>query len=169
MSTVDKNTQEEEKGVTRQPVTWEGREYVHTEKGTDWYWALGLIAVAGSVAALNFHNILFAIFILIAAFVLALFASRKSELVTFSISQRGVRINETLYSFQSLESFGIDDMHQGHIPQLILKQKKHFILNITIPLENANVNEVHDFLHTYLRQEDLRDPFIHKFMEWLGF
>ena len=32
---------------------WEGREYDHNPKSTDWYWALGIIAVAAAVAAIR--------------------------------------------------------------------------------------------------------------------
>lgn len=168
MDETNENTLEE-KGVTRQALSWKGHEYIHFKKTADWYWALGLIAVAGAMAALVFNNVLFAILILILAFVLAIFASRHPEEVSFSITQRGVRIDDALYPFQTLESFGIEEVSTQHIPQLILKSKKNLVPNIVIPLEHVNANEVHDFLHTYLQEEDLKEPLTHKVMEWLGF
>lgn len=159
----------EEKGVARQAISWKGHEYLHFKKTTDWYWALGLIAVAGAMAALVFSNILFAILILVLAFVLAIFAAREPEEVSFTISQRGVRIDDTLHPFQTIEAFGIEEMSPEHIPQLILKSKKHLVPNIVIPLEHVSANEIHDFLHNYLPEEELVEPLTHKVMEWLGF
>jgi|SRR3989339_1605670 len=155
--------------VVKKPIEWKGHEYTHFEKGSDWYWSLGLVAVAGSVAALIFKNVLFAIFILIAAFVLAIFASRKPNEVSFAISQRGLRIDDVLYPFQSLKSFGIEELTPKHIPRLIFKSKKIFALDIIIPLEHVHANEVHDFLINFLPEDEHYEPLVHKVMEWLGF
>ncbi len=166
---TENNEQQEDFGSARKPITWQAHEYEHTEKGSDWYWALGLIAVAGSIGALLFNNILFAVFILLIAFVLAIFASRKPDIATFSISQRGVRINDTLYPFQTLNAFGIEELSPEHTPLLILDSKKPLVPHIVIPLIDVNVHDVHDFLHQYLKEEDLLEPLSHKIMAWLGF
>jgi len=155
--------------VDKKPIEWTDHEYKHFEKGSEWYWALGLVSVAGAVAALIFNNVLFALFILIAAFVLAIFASRKPNEVTFEISQRGIRIDDVLYPFQSLKSFGIEELTPKHIPRLIFKSKKLFALDIIIPLEKVHANEVHDFLIHFLPEDDHHEPLVHKVMEWLGF
>ncbi|KKS83436.1 MAG: hypothetical protein UV60_C0041G0011 [Parcubacteria group bacterium GW2011_GWA2_43_11] len=46
--------------VDKKPIEWTDHEYKHFEKGSEWYWALGLVSVAGAVAALIFNNVLFA-------------------------------------------------------------------------------------------------------------
>ena len=43
------------------------REYDHNPKSADWYWVLGIIAVAGAVASILFSNYLLAALIVIAA------------------------------------------------------------------------------------------------------
>ena len=48
-------------------LEWKGREYDHNPKSADWYWALGIIAVAATVAAILFGNYLLAVLIVIAA------------------------------------------------------------------------------------------------------
>ena len=53
---------------------WQGREYEHNPKSADWYWALGIVGVATTIASLLFGNYLFAFLILIATTVLALHA-----------------------------------------------------------------------------------------------
>src|SRR3989338_6162006 len=61
-------------------LEWEGREYDHNPKSTDWYWALGIIAVAGTVASVLFGNYLLALLIIIAAVALAFHAAKRPPL-----------------------------------------------------------------------------------------
>jgi hypothetical protein len=155
--------------TARKPIDWEGHEYLHIEKNQDWFWALGLIAVAGAVGALLFNNVLFAIFILIAAFVVSLLANRKPNLVRFSLTQRGVRIDDTLYPFGNLKSFAIAERSPNHTPKLILEPHATFSMHIIIPLENVDVDHIHDFLLDFLPEDDHIEPFSHHVMEWFGF
>lgn len=156
-------------GTQRQPLSWQGHEYVHTEKTPDWYWALGLIAVAGAVASLLFNNVLFAVLILFGAFALALFAAREPKEVTFTLTQRGLRVNDVLYPYQSLESFAVDELSKNHIPKLIIESKRMFTPTLIIPLENVEEDHVHDFLLDFLPEEEHVEPVSHRIMEWLGF
>ncbi|MFZ3043564.1 MAG: hypothetical protein WA058_00430, partial [Minisyncoccia bacterium] len=55
-------------------VEWEGREYDHGSKSADWYWALGIVAIASAIASVLFGNYLLAVLIVIAAATLALHA-----------------------------------------------------------------------------------------------
>ncbi len=160
---------EKQPTVQKQPISWTAHEYQHQEKNSEWFWALGLIGVAGAVTALIYGNILFSIVILVATFVLALYAARKPEEYTFTLSQRGLRINKELYPFQSLKSFSIEDISENHIPKIIFESKKIFTLDIVIPVEGINIEVVHDFLYDYLPEENHEEPTIHKVMEWLGF
>jgi hypothetical protein len=132
------DTEEVVQQVQRAPITWEAHEYVHAEKNRDWYWAL------------------------------ALFASRKPDLVTFTLSQRGVRVDDDLYPFQSLESFGIDET-PNKTPKLILKSNKIFSPGLVIPLEGIHPDEVHDFLLDFLPEGDHAESLSHHLMEYLGF
>jgi len=152
----------------RAPITWTAHEYLHTEKGHDWYWALGLIAVAGAVASLLFSNVLFAVLILIAAFVLAIFASRKPNLVTFALTQRGVRVDDALYPYSTIASFGIDDSHPT-TPKLIFASQKKLSPALIIPLEHADIEMIHQYLLSILPEEDHVEPLVHRVMEYLGF
>lgn len=160
---------DERKSTIKVPITWSGHEYVHFDKTAEWFWALGLIAISGAVTSLVFGNLLFAVFILIAGFVLALFAARRPSEVTFSITQRGVKVDEKLYPFQSLDSFGIDEFTPNHTPKLVLRSKHTFVPHLIIPLNGVSVDEVHDFLISFLPEDDHAEPLTHRIMEWLGF
>lgn len=153
----------------RPPIEWEAHEYVHVEKTPEWFWALGLIAVAGSIAAVLYDSVIFAVYILIAAFVLALFANRQPNVVRFAVTQRGVRIDDVLYPYNSLESFAVDELSPNHTPKLILESRKAFAPKLVIPLEGVDADEVHDFIARFLPEDDHIEPLSHRVMEWLGF
>ncbi len=155
--------------MARPPIQWKAHEYVHTEKTTEWYWALGLIAVAGSAGALLFNNVLFAVFILVAAFVLAVLATQQPKHIEFAVTQRGVRIDDTLYPYSSLESFAIDEVSPHHTTKLILESRKTFAPTLVIPIEDIDPDEVHDYVAAFLPEDDHYEPLLHRVMEWLGF
>ncbi len=96
-------------------IRWQGYEYTHHKKSSDWFWVLGIVALSSAVVAIVFANILFALFILIGAFTLALFATKNPHLIHFEINKRGVAIDNTLYPFTTLESFWIDEDEHGHL------------------------------------------------------
>jgi len=70
-------------------IRWQGYEYDHQEKTSDWFWVLGIVALSSAATAIIFKNILFALLILIGAFTVALFAAKKPNLTHFEINRRG--------------------------------------------------------------------------------
>ena len=66
-------------------LEWQGREYDHSLKGADWYWALGIVAIAGVVASVLFGNYLLALLIIIAAVSLALHAAQEPPMHRFRL------------------------------------------------------------------------------------
>ncbi|MBI2618292.1 hypothetical protein HYW58_02465 [Candidatus Kaiserbacteria bacterium] len=149
-------------------ISWQGYEYDHHEKSSDWFWALGIIALSSAVTAVIFKNILFALLIIIGAFVMALFAARRPHMVHFEINKRGIGIDETLYPFKTLESFWIEEDEHGH-HVLILKSQRVVMPYIVIPLSDENMEDARNVLLTKLKEEELREPVSHKILEFFGF
>ena len=48
-------------------ISWSVDTHEHRDHSTDWYWGLGLLAIAGAGLALFFGNLLFAVIIVMAA------------------------------------------------------------------------------------------------------
>ena len=149
-------------------VSWQGYEYDHHEKTSDWFWALGIIAISSAVTAIIFKNLLFALLILVGAFAIALFSAKRPHLVHFEISRRGIMIDDTLYPFNTLESFWIDEDEHGH-QTLIVKSQRITVPYIIIPLQNAPENEMHEILSQQLLEEELHEPISHRILEFFGF
>src|SRR3989338_4286703 len=133
-----------------QTISWEATEHHHVEKGSDWYWALGIIAVVGATVSIIFGNILFAI------------------VIPLELTPRGMRIDDRLYRYATLESFCIDgDAPRG--PQLLLKSTGMLSTLLVIPLPEEAVEEIDDILAERLPEEHMEESLAHRLLEFLGF
>lgn len=149
-------------------LEWEALEYEHFEKTADWYWGLGLIALAAIAGAIYFENLLFATVILLGAFALALYGARAPKMEQFSVTDRGIHIGKTLYPYQTLDSFWVIDTPEEH-PVLILKSRKIFMPLMVLPITHVNPTEIRERLLPALREEEHHSPFIDKLMRFFHF
>jgi len=153
-------------------INWKTIEHHHEDKSSDWYWILGIIAITTAILAVYVGNILFAIVILLAAFTMILHVHTDHAEIDVYINKKGIRINQTLYPYSTLESFWIDEEEEfDHIPnQLLIKSAKTLVPLIIIPItSNIDIEELKDYLLTYIDEEEMEEPFSNRLMEFLGF
>lgn len=155
--------------MPRKTIEWQGYEYDHQEKRSDWFWALGILALAGATASVLVGNVLFAVVIVLGAFVLALYAARRPELKTFRLTERGLLIDDLLYSWSSLEAFWVEEDMPNRGPRLFIDSNKVLTPHMTIPLDEVNPAEVREYLRAYLPEEEHAESLTHSIMELLGF
>jgi len=149
-------------------ITWEAPEHHHIEKGSDWFWALGIVALCGAIAAFFFGNFLFAILILVGAFSMSLVAVRPPAVISFSISTRAIKLGEKSYPYSSLESYFLDEENPRG-PQLLLKAKSLYSPLIILPIPEEYVDDIEDLLLDRLVEEELEEPLANKILEVFGF
>jgi hypothetical protein len=153
--------------VTR-AITWEAPEPEHKEKGSDWFWALGIVAIAGSAAAVLFSNTLFAVVVLLGASTMIVFAHRKPKILEYAVTTRGIRIHTELYPYSTLECFYLDeDCPTG--PQLLIQSQKLFMPLLILPIPSEYIDDIDDLLSAKLPEEHLDEPFAHRLLEFFGF
>ena len=150
-------------------VVWEASEYHHTErKSSDRYWILGILAVSVFVVSVLLGNILFGILILLAASVITLLSFKEPRIIPFAVTARGIRIDDKLFPYSTLESFYLDeDNPQG--PQLLVKAKRHFMPLMLIPIPADSSHEIETIIEIRLPEKHLEEPLSDKILEWLGF
>lgn len=149
-------------------ITWEAPEHHHIEKGSDWFWVLGIVAITSSVAAFFFGNFLLALLIVIAALVVTLVANRAPEIIPFAVTARGLRVNNVLYPYSTLESFYIDE-EDPKGAQLLAKSKRLFMPLIIMPIPEEYIDDIEDIIEGRLPEEHLEEPFANKILEFFGF
>ena len=149
-------------------ITWEAPEHHHVrEKGSDWYWILGIMVIAVFVVAVLLNNILFGILILLAASVVTLVSFREVRVIPFAVTTRGIRIDDKLFPYSTLESFYIDEDNLPG-PQLLVKSKHYFMPLLIMPIPKNCSDGIEDIIETRLIEEHLEEPLANKIFEWFG-
>ena len=149
-------------------ITWEAPEHHHSEKGGDWFFVLAIIVIALAIAAVLFGNTLFALLIGIAGGALAVSAAKRPSVVPFAITVRGIRIDDQLYPYTTLNSYHIDEEDENG-PQLLVLSKKRFMPLFVIPLPSEYIDDVEDILRDKLPESFLEEPLFMKLLEKFGF
>lgn len=149
------------------PLQWSAYEHEHIERGSDWFWALGVIAVCAALTSLLFSNVLFAIVIIIAAGTIALIAQHPPELHEFEISEKGIRTGPTLHSYESIISFWVET--EISEPTLLVDTTAFMAPNLVIPLGDMNPDEVRAYLGERVEEIPMQEPLAHKILEIFGF
>ncbi|MBI5742446.1 MAG: hypothetical protein HZA25_01225 [Candidatus Niyogibacteria bacterium] len=133
-------------------VAWEAEEYEFNEKSPDWYWMVGIIAIAFIAVAIFMKNMLFTIIIMLSAFSFALLGARRPERVKFKIALRGVHVGNKLYLYDDLDSFWIH-YDPPHRAELIIVSKRAVAPHISIPLAEIDPNEAREHLLKFLPEK----------------
>ena len=149
-------------------LEWDAHEYEHKERTQDWFWAVGIITVSIAVASIIFGNIIFGIFVLVAAFSLSLYINKHPETLHMKIDSKGISRDKIYYPFETLHSYCIDIEHPHK--KIILRSKKMLMPLIVVPLgENVDLEKVNIILKEYLPEEYQQLPFMENVLEYLGF
>ncbi|KKW19293.1 MAG: hypothetical protein UY63_C0017G0070 [Parcubacteria group bacterium GW2011_GWA2_51_10] len=148
-------------------LRWSAYEHEHIERGSDWFWALGIVAVCVAITSILFGNILFAILIIVAAITIAIVARTPPELVQFEISDRGVRVGGRLHRWDEIISFWVEDEHGGE-PFLLVDTIKFMSPNLIIPLQDIDPDLVRAYLSERVNEVPMKEPISHKILEFFG-
>ena len=149
------------------PIIWSAYEHEHIERSSDWFWALGIIAVCAALTSIIFGNVLFAILILVAATTLALLAKRPPPFHEFEISERGIRISEEMHSYDEILSFWVDTESEKE-PLLLVDTTKFMSPNLIIPIGDINPDAIRAILSERAEEVPMKEPFFHKVLEFFG-
>lgn len=148
-------------------IEWNGHEYEHKQRSQDWFWAVGVVAVALAVAAIIFNDIIFGILILLSAFSLSLFINRPPETVHIVLDEQGITRGKVQYPFSTLHSFWIDENHPHQ--KILLRSQKLLMPLITIPLGGGDAERIQKTLSRFIPEEFHTTPLVEKILEYLGF
>lgn len=147
------------------PIRWSAYEHEHIERSRDWYWALGIFAVAAALISTLFSNFFFALLILVAAGTLAALASSPPPLVEFELSDRGIRVGGTMHRYEEIISFWVED-HDANPPILLVDTIKWLSPNLVIPLGDVGPRLVRAYLIERAEEVPMKEPVWHKILEF---
>ncbi len=154
-------------------LEWSALEYEERERSADWFWALGIIVVCSSVAAIIFGNYFFAVLLFLSGLLLGFFAVKKPDLVSYEINDKGLKIRTQIYPYENIKSFWvqIDTTGEGQLkPTLFIKSQRIIMPVISIPIEDSAAEDIHSImLAKNVVEEEMKEHASQKIMEYLGF
>lgn len=150
-----------------QELSWVTREHEPVKHGADWYWTLGIIALASLVSAIIFDNLLFGILIVLALGLLAYLSVRPPEDATVTINEQGIFINDFQYPYRKIKTFWVDTA--DHKAVLLFTTDRFFLPMVSIPIGDMSPDNLRLTLRLKIKEEELRESQSHKVMEALGF
>ena len=151
-------------------LEWEGREYEHSPKSADWYWALGIIGVAGTIAAILFGNVLLAILIIIAMATIAIHATKQPPLHHFRLIDTGLMIGDDLHPYERMTSFSILEDIEGEFPPILsIKAASWHSPHIVIPLAGVDADMIYEYFLHHVDESEHQHTFNDLVAAWLGF
>lgn len=154
-------------------LEWSALEYEEKERSPDWFWALGIIVVTSSIAAIIFGNYFFAVLLILSGVLLGFFAIKKPETVHYELNNRGLKIRTRIYPYENIKSFWvqIDPKEEtGLKPTLFIKSERMFIPIISIPIPYDRAEDIHSTMFAKnITEEEMKEHASSKIMESLGF
>lgn len=153
--------------MNKEIIQWKACEYYHREKSSDWFWAVGIIAFSAAAAAVIFNNTIFAIFIILSAFTLSMYAARKPSLINIELNNKGIIVDKYIYPYQNIEKFWVAERQFGNV--LIIKSIKKALPFTTISAGQVEPEEIREYLLRHIKEEEMSEPLVQTLTEYLGF
>ena len=136
-----------------QDMVWSITTHVHRERNVDWYWALGVIAVAGILVSVFFSNVLLAVIIALGAISIGFLAARGPREHMVKIDDRGVSIDGTRYPFANIYSFWVE--HEQESPHLFITMRGILTPHLSLMLDSeAQGAAVREHLQSRVKEEE---------------
>lgn len=152
-------------------IRWEAREFDDHERGSSWYYLVGIGAVILVALSLWQENFLFAIFLAIATILLFVWSQKTSPVRVFTLTDKSVQIDSLkTIPYSDIKTFSLkeapEDSHQG---LLVLDIKEFFRPNAYIPVPQDKIGSVREELRKRLLEREHVDSLTDELLKILKF
>jgi hypothetical protein len=136
-----------------QPVfEWQINEFERYERSNRWYIFMGIICLALIIFAIFTANFLFALIILLFAFIIVLREFYNPEKIDFKISNQGALLGGKLFPYKEIGKFYI--IYEPPESKFLYLAFKSLKPTLSVFLADQNPVKIREFLLKYL-EEDL--------------
>ena len=149
----------------QEPLRWQGTEYVHHEKDALWFVVFGVVVLVFMLLAILFiQSPTFTVLIPVMAAALIVYARRPPRLIDYTLSSKGLHVNDQLYPFTDFKGFGV--IRDGNEYSIMLIPTKRFRLGVSIYFPEDAGEAIVDMLGARLPMREMKldvfDRIIHK-------
>lgn len=148
-----------------EPIRWQATEYIHHEKDTTWFVLFAVVVVAlMAISIFIIDSITFTILIPVMAAALLVYTRRPPRLIDYTLSKKGLHVNDHLYSFAEFKGFGV--IHDQQEYSIMLIPTKRFRPGVSVYFPEEAGEAIVDMLGVRLPMQELHidmvDKLIHK-------
>jgi hypothetical protein len=130
---------------------WYGEQYSFEERGSDWFWALGIVAIAAVLTSILFGNILLALVILAGAATLGVQAKKPVHTHHFAVYQNGIAIDDKLYLYDDMRDFAVLEFLDPEQPPALSIKTNHILAShIWIPINDHDPVDIYEYISNHL-------------------
>lgn len=149
-----------------QAVSWEAKEYIHQEKNGLWFFVFTLVLIVLMAAAiLLMKSWSFAILLVVIAAVIIVFSKRPPRVMSYSLTNKGLHIGDTLHAFKDFKAFGV--VRDGEEYSVMLIPTKRFLPGVTVYFPEESGEEIVDMLGSRLPMQELHLDILDRFVRKL--
>ena len=147
-------------------ISWHVDTHEHRERSNDWYWGLGLIALAGAGLAIFFGNALFAVILLLGLGSVGVLVARGPREHEVRVTSKGLHFDGTLYRWSSVSSFWVEENREPH---LLVTTQGVLHPQLVIPIGDVNrARNLREYLRRHSTEEEQEPHLGHYVAEMLG-
>ncbi len=161
-STLTPNPRDDE----AEAVRWQAAEYIHRDKSAVWYIVFGVIVLLLMLLAIfAFNSWTFAVLVPLMAAALMVYNLRPPATINYTLSRKGLHINDRLYPFDDFKEFGVisgDDEFS-----ILLVPRKRFAPGVTIYFPESAGEAIVDMLAARLPMHEIRLDPLDQLIRWL--
>lgn len=149
-------------------ISWTASEYVAHQKNSGWYVLLGLgaVLITGVVYFVT-RDVVSSVVTLLGATMFGVFAARQPKVLTYELSQHGIRIGQKFYAYTDFRSFSVQE--EGVINSIFLSSMKRFMPGLTIYFPPDQEEQIIGTLGDFLPHEEKSADAIDRLMRKVRF
>jgi len=134
---------------------WMIPEYTEHSRTSSWYLLMAIIGVALIIYSIVTVNFLFALIIILAAFIVFIRTYTPSKKVKFQIAEDGIIIGEEYIDYDRIKDFYI--IYKPPMIKKLFFDLKGVVADVAIPLENKNPIVIRKRLLEFLNEDLSRE------------
>ena len=137
----------------RKLFSWKIKEREHYQHSKQWFLVFGLLALAGLIFAVLTSNFLFALIIVLVAFIIVFNENEEPEMLDFIIGTEGIMLGHKFYDYDEFKSFSVIYKPAQGIKSLYLDFTSPWRRDLMIPLLDNNPLPIRENLLKYLKED----------------
>ena len=148
---------------------WQVSEFEYKEKKRNWYWIVGIIALALIVVAVIMNNYLLGFLVLLGAFLMFTQSTQQPLDLDIEISEQGINIHDKMHRFETIQAFWMKETKSEEVMLILLTSQNMTPLESLIIPPEIDPLELREYLLEFIPEEELRQSYTERLMDIIGF